>query len=195
MLCGVELPVGFFSASEAWREWLAEHGADAAGVWLRFAKKASGIESLDHAGALEEALCFGWIDGQAARDPDDPDRYYRQRFTPRKARSSWSKVNCGKAEALMAAGRMTPAGLAEVERAKADGRWEAAYDPPSKATVPDDLQAALDASPAAAAFFSTLTSQNRYAILYRIQTVKRAETRARKLAEFVAMLERGETLH
>jgi uncharacterized protein YdeI (YjbR/CyaY-like superfamily) len=195
MWWAMELPVLFFSSAAEWRAWLEEHHADAAGAWIRYAKKGSGTVSVRYAEAVEEALCFGWIDGQAARDPDDPERYSRQRYTPRKARSKWSKINVGRAEKLISEGRMAPAGLAEVERARSDGRWAAAYDSPSTATVPDDLQAALDASPAAAAFFSSLKGNNRYAILYRIQTVKREETRARKIAEFVAMLERGETLH
>jgi uncharacterized protein YdeI (YjbR/CyaY-like superfamily) len=142
--------------------------------------------------ALQEALRFGWIDGQA-RSVDES--WYEQRFTPRRARSIWSKRNRGFAEALIQSGRMEPAGLREVERAKADGRWDAAYDAPSTATVPDDLRAALDASPDAAAFFATLNSQNRYAILHRIQTARRPETRARRIETFVAMLARGETLH
>ena len=190
----MEFEVIAFATPADWRAWLSAHHADTPGVWLRYAKKASGITSVTYGEAVFEALCFGWIDGQAARDTDDPEHYSRQRFTPRKARSKWSKVNVGRVEALQASGRMAPPGLAEVERAQADGRWAAAYDPPSTATVPEDLQTALDASPRAAAFFSTLTGSNRYAILYRIQTVKRAETRARKIAEYVAMLERGEKL-
>jgi uncharacterized protein YdeI (YjbR/CyaY-like superfamily) len=162
-------------------------------LWVEFAKKGSGIDSVTHDEALDVAICFGWIDGQARRS-EDP-RFYRQRFTPRRRRSRWSQVNCAKAEALTAAGRMRPAGLAEVERARQDGRWDAAYAPPSTATVPDDLQAALDADPAAAEFFAGLSSQNRYAILYRIQEAKRPETRRRRIEKFVAMLAAGETIH
>jgi uncharacterized protein YdeI (YjbR/CyaY-like superfamily) len=142
--------------------------------------------------ALHAALCYGWIDGQA-RSFDE--RFYLQRFTPRRARSIWSKRNVGFATALVESGRMQPAGLREIERAKADGRWAAAYDAPSAATVPDDLQAALDANPAAAEFFAGLKGQNRYAILHRLQTARRPETRARRIEMFVAMLARGETLH
>jgi uncharacterized protein YdeI (YjbR/CyaY-like superfamily) len=142
--------------------------------------------------ALHAALCFGWIDGQA-RGGDDS--FYLQRFTPRRARSIWSKRNRDFVTALIESGRMQPAGLREVERAKADGRWDAAYDAPSTATVPDDLQAALDASPAAAELFAGLSSQNRYAILHRVQTAKKPETRARRIEKFVAMLARGETLY
>ena len=180
---------------EAFRAWLAEHGATADEVWVRMAKKASGIPSIDWAQAVDVALCFGWIDGQRAVDPDDPERYFRQRYTPRRKRSKWSKVNRDKVAALTAAGLMTPAGVAEVERAKADGRWDAAYDPASAKALHPELQAALDASPAASAFFAGLTSQNRYAITYRVQEAKRPETRARRIAQFVAMLERGETIH
>jgi uncharacterized protein YdeI (YjbR/CyaY-like superfamily) len=181
----------FASASE-WEAWLRANHATAPGVWIRFARKGSGVASVTYMEALQEALRFGWIDGQA-RSVDEA--WYEQRFTPRRARSIWSKRNRGFAEALIAAGRMEPAGLAEVERAKADGRWDAAYDAPSTATVPDDLRAALDASPEAAAFFATLKGQNRYAILHRIQTARRPETRARRIERFVAMLERGETLY
>ena len=157
------------------------------------AKKATGVPSIDWAQGVECALCFGWIDGQ--RRPDPEPGYFRQRFTPRRARSKWSKVNREKVAALTAAGLMTPAGQAEVDRAKADGRWDAAYEPQSSRTVPDDLQAALDASPAAAEAFAGLDSRNRYAITYRIGDAKRPETRARRIATYVAMLERGETLH
>ena len=180
-----------FCASRAdWRDWLEAHHGDADGVWLKIAKKRSGIASVSHAEALDVALCFGWID--AVRHAHD-DEYFLQRFTPRRARSKWSQVNRDRAERLIEAGEMHPAGLAEVRRAKADGRWDAAYEPQSRATVPDDLQAALDANRAAAQTFATLTSQNRYAILFRLRDAKRPETRARRLERFVAMLERGET--
>jgi uncharacterized protein YdeI (YjbR/CyaY-like superfamily) len=183
--------VALFCASRAdWRDWLEAHHGDADGVWLKIAKKRSGIASVSHAEALDVALCFGWID--AVRHAHD-DEYFLQRFTPRRARSKWSQVNRDRAERLIEAGEMHPAGLAEVRRAKADGRWDAAYEPQSRATVPDDLQAALDANRAAAQTFATLTSQNRYAILFRLRDAKRPETRARRLERFVAMLERGET--
>ena len=159
------------------------------------AKKATGIASIDWEQAVDVALCFGWIDGKRVRDPDEPDRYFRQRYTPRRARSKWSKVNRDKVERLTAAGLMTPAGLAEVERAKADGRWDAAYDPSSARALHPEFEAALEASPAAAAAYAGLSSANRYAFSYRVQDAKRPETRARRIAQFVAMLERGETLH
>ena len=184
-----DLPVLAFPTKEAWREWLgAEHEA-APGVWLKIAKKASGIESVTHAEALEVALCHGWIDGTRKRLDDD---WFIQRFTPRRARSRWSKINVQKAGELIERGEMLPAGLREVERAKADGRWDAAYDAPSTATVPDDLSRELERHPEARDFFATLDSQNRYAILYRIQEAKRPHTRARRIEKFVAMLRRGE---
>jgi uncharacterized protein YdeI (YjbR/CyaY-like superfamily) len=185
-----EEPIVFCASREDWRAWLHDHHADDDGVWLKIAKKGSGIDSVSHPEALDVAICFGWID--AVRHPHDSD-YFLQRFTPRRPRSKWSQRNRDKATALMEAGEMHAAGLAEVERAKADGRWDAAYAPQSSAAVPDDLQAALDANPAAAATFATLKSQNRYAILYRLSDAKRPETRARRLEQFVAMLERGET--
>jgi uncharacterized protein YdeI (YjbR/CyaY-like superfamily) len=176
----------------AWESWLEAHAADSAGVWLAIPKQGSGRSSPSYAEALDAALCFGWIDGQKA--PLD-DACYLQRFTPRGPRSIWSQRNREHVERLTAAGRMRPAGIAEVERAKADGRWEAAYAGQAAAEVPADLRAALDAVPEAAALFERLDSANRYAILFRIGNVKRPETRARKIAEYVAMLARGETLH
>jgi uncharacterized protein YdeI (YjbR/CyaY-like superfamily) len=187
-----DLETRAFPSAEEWEAWLRAHHDTAPGVWIKFARKGSGVPTVTYMEALQAALCFGWIDGQA-RSVDES--FYVQRFTPRRARSIWSKRNRDFATALIESGRMQPAGLREVERAKADGRWDAAYDAPSTATVPDDLRAALDASPSAAAFFETLSSQNRYAILHRVQTAKKPETRARRIATFVAMLERGETLH
>jgi uncharacterized protein YdeI (YjbR/CyaY-like superfamily) len=181
-----------FESAEAFEAWLRERHADEAGVWIRFAKKGSGIPSVTYAEALDAALCYGWIDGQA-RSVDES--WYLQKFTPRRARSIWSKRNRDKVAALIESGRMQPAGLAEIERAKADGRWDAAYDGPAAATVPDDLQAALDASPAAAEAFAGLNGQNRYAILHRVQTAVKPETRARRIAQFVDMLARGEKLY
>jgi uncharacterized protein YdeI (YjbR/CyaY-like superfamily) len=181
-----------FESVQAWEAWLAEHHAEPDGVWIKFARKGSGIASVTQPQALETALRFGWIDGQARSLDED---FYLQRFTPRRARSMWSKRNREMATALIEAGRMEPPGLREVERAKADGRWDAAYDAPSGATVPDDLQRELDADPQAAAFFATLDSRNRYAILYRIQTAKKPETRARRIATFVAMLREGRTIY
>ena len=181
-----------FEDARAWEAWLEKEHASCPGVWLRIAKSSAGVPSVQYPQALDVALCYGWIDGVKRRIDDD---YWVQKFTPRAARSIWSKVNREKVQALIDAGRMRPAGLREIDRAKSDGRWEAAYDPASKATVPEDLQAALDASPAALAFYRTLNSQNRYAILHRTQTAKKAETRARRIAQFVQMLERGEKLH
>jgi len=179
--------------ARVWREWLGRNHADWAGVMLVLAKKGTtSPTSLSYDQALEEAICFGWIDGQVRRRDE---RTYFQRFTPRRARSRWSKRNTTLAERLISEGRMQASGIAEVERAKADGRWEAAYAGPATARVPDDLAAALAAEPKAKTMFGRLTSQNRYAILHRIEAVKRPETRARKIAEFVAMLARGETVH
>jgi uncharacterized protein YdeI (YjbR/CyaY-like superfamily) len=186
-----ELPELFFADQAEFAAWLAEH-AETPGVWIRIAKKGTGIRSVNHDEALAEALRHGWIDGTARRVDD---QWYVQKFTPRTRRSRWSKINRASAEQLIAEGRMFPRGLREVEAAKADGRWEAAYAGPATSTVPDDLAAALAASPAAEAFFKTLTSQNRYAILFRVGEAKRQETRARRIEKFVAMLERGETLH
>jgi uncharacterized protein YdeI (YjbR/CyaY-like superfamily) len=161
-------------------------------VWIEIAKKTTGIESVRYPDVLEIALCFGWIDGR--REALD-DRWFLQRFTPRRSRSTWSRINRETAERLIAERRMRPAGLAEVERAKADGRWQAAYESQSRMTVPDDLRRELDARPKAKAFFEGLDSQNRYAVLYRLQDAKRPETRTRRLAKFVAMLEAGDRIH
>ncbi|MGJ7500417.1 YdeI/OmpD-associated family protein [Variovorax sp. ZT5P49] len=176
----------------SWTRWLKRHHATAAGVWLRIAKKDSGIASIDHPAALEEALCYGWIDGQ--RKSEDA-QYFLQRFTPRTKRSIWSQINRTKVLKLIDEGRMQPAGLAEIERAKADGRWDAAYAAASVATVPPDLQAALDANKKAAKFFATLNAQNRYAVLFRTQGAKKPETRARRIEKFVEMLAKGEKIH
>ncbi|WP_418129696.1 YdeI/OmpD-associated family protein [Variovorax sp. 375MFSha3.1] len=176
----------------AWARWLGRHHASAAGIWLRIAKKDSGIASVDYAAALEEALCWGWIDGQ--RRSDDA-QYFQQRFTPRTKRSIWSQINRAKVLKLIEEGRMQPAGHGEIERARADGRWEAAYEGVSAATVPPDLQAALDANKKAAKFFATLDSRNRFAVLFRIQGAKKPETRARRIAQFVEMLAKGERIH
>ncbi|MDQ0568270.1 uncharacterized protein YdeI (YjbR/CyaY-like superfamily) [Variovorax paradoxus] len=186
-----DTPVDCTTAA-AWERWLKRHHADAAGVWLRMAKKSSGIASVNHAEALEVALCYGWIDGQ--RKAED-DKHFLQRFTPRTPRSTWSKINRDKTLRLIEEGHMQPAGLAEVERARTDGRWEAAYDAQSIATVPPDLQAALDANSKAAVFFAKLDSRNRYAVLFRTQGAKKAETRARRIAQFVEMLAKGEKIH
>jgi uncharacterized protein YdeI (YjbR/CyaY-like superfamily) len=186
------LPQIPFASAAEWEEWLEENHAGAEGVWIKMAKKGTGVESVRYPEVLESALCFGWIDGR--REALD-ERYFLQRFTPRRPRSKWSRINRGTAERLIAEGRMRAAGLEEVERAREDGRWEAAYEGPGGITVPEDLQRELDARPQARAFFAGLSSQNRYAILYRLNDAKRPETRARRLAKFVAMLEAGETLY
>lgn len=175
-----------FASRAEFEAWLDEHHATVDGIWLQVAKKASGIPSVTTAEALEVALCFGWIDGQ--RRPLD-DTYFLQRYTPRRARSKWSKRNVGIAEKLIAAGAMRPAGHAEIERAKADGRWDAAYDSPANMRVPPDLQAELDRRPRAAERFAALSASERYSILYRLHDAKRPETRARRLADFVARLD------
>jgi uncharacterized protein YdeI (YjbR/CyaY-like superfamily) len=180
-----ERPILSFGSQAEWERWLDAHHAGSPGVWIKMAKKGSGIESVTHAEALESALCYGWIDGQ--RKSLD-ERFFLQKFTPRGARSRWSRINRERADELIRQVRMKPAGLEEVERARADGRWRAAYEPQSTATVPDDLQRELDANPRARKFFAGLDSRNRYAILYRLQDAKRPETRARRLADFVAML-------
>ncbi|MFS8103188.1 YdeI/OmpD-associated family protein [Lentzea alba] len=177
-----------FEGPEQFDAWLHENGATETELWIKYAKKGSGLRSISYDEALDIALCHGWIDG-LVRSVDD--KYYSQRWTPRTKRSKWSKRNCGKVEELIAAGRMLPAGLAEIEKAKADGRWEAAYAGPATIEVPDDLQAALDANPEALKAFKTLNSQNRYAVLLRVHDAKRPETRARRIAQFVEMLADG----
>lgn len=184
-----ELPTLSFELSAAWAKWLATEHGSSDGVWIKIAKKGSGIPSVTYPEAVEVALCYGWIDGQMKGLDDN---FYVQRFTPRRARSKWSKINVAKAEQLIADGKMKPAGLREVERAKEDGRWAAAYDSPSTATVPADLAAALSNKPAAEKLFDALTRSQRYLILYQVQDAKRPETRARRIDKFVAMLERGE---
>lgn len=181
-----------FKSADAWEHWLREHHDGSPGVWLKLAKKASGLPTVSAGEAVEVSLCYGWIDGQAVRLDET---HWLLRHTPRRAKSIWSKVNRERVAALIESGRMQPAGLREIELAKADGRWDAAYDPPSRATVPEDLQRELDDRPQAAAFFAGLSSTNRYAILHRLQTAKKPETRARRLEKFVGMLERGETLY
>lgn len=186
------LPRVKFATQADWRAWLDDNHAASQGVWLQMARKTSGIASVNHAEALEVALCYGWIDGQAK---GIDKTCWVQKFTPRKPNSIWSQINRRKALDLIKKGLMHPAGKAAIKRAKENGRWDAAYHSPSKATIPPDLKAELDKSPKAAAFFATLNSQNRYAILFRLQTAKKAETRTARLAKFVGMLKRGETLH
>jgi uncharacterized protein YdeI (YjbR/CyaY-like superfamily) len=185
-------PVKLFKSREHWSLWLEKNHRRSAGLWLRLAKKDSGLQSVSYQEALGVALCYGWIDGQ--KRPES-EQAWLQRFVPRSARSVWSKINREKALALIASGEMQAPGLQAIESAKKNGRWEAAYDSPSRATVPPDFQAALDAHPRAAAFFKTLNRANVYAILWRIQTVKKAETRARKIEQFIGMLEKKEKVH
>jgi uncharacterized protein YdeI (YjbR/CyaY-like superfamily) len=187
-----DYPTLFFENPAEWEAWLAAHHADSDGVLLKFAKKASGITSLNYGGALDVALCYGWIDGQSK---SIDETWYLQKFTPRRAKSIWSKRNIGKVEELIHAGRMQPAGLQQIEAAKADGRWEQAYDSPANIQVPADFQTALDASPRAKAFYETLNKTNSYAYLWRIVTAKKPETRAARIEKFIVMLERGEKLH
>ena len=192
MIAKPDLPVIPFESREAWETWLEEHHATSGGLWVKFAKKNSGIESISHAVALDVALCYGWIDGQAAKFDEN---YWLQRFTPRRPRSKWSKINRDKVKQLIEQGEMKPAGLQEIKRAKADGRWDAAYEAQSKATVPDDLQRELEKNELAREFFATLDSRNRYAILYRIQDAKKPETRARRIEKYVAMLSEHKTIY
>lgn len=185
-------PALSFEDFDAWHSWLAKHHAASSGVWLRIAKKGVSRKSVTYADAVEAALCFGWIDGQKKAESES---HWLQRFTPRSAKSIWSRINRDKAARLIEQGKMKPAGLLEVERAKGDGRWDGAYDSQRGATVPADLRAALDGNPAAKAFFATLESRNRYAVLFRVQTARTSETRARRIEKFVAMLARNEKIH
>ncbi len=187
-----DLPIRLFQDEKAWAEWLEKHHRSSTGIWLRLAKKGSALRSISYAEALDCALCYGWIDGQ--KKPESNDTWL-QKFVSRSSRSIWSKINREKAVKLIASGRIKAAGLKAIEHAKKSGRWETAYDSPSRATVPPDFQRALDASPSARTFFESLESRNRYAILFRIQTVKKPETRARKIVQFIAMLERQEKFH
>lgn len=187
-----ELPIIPFTSREAWEAWLDGRHAVSDGLWMKIAKKGSGIETVTFSEALDVALCYGWIDSQSNKFDED---YYLQRFTPRRSRSKWSQVNRDKVARLIDEGRMKPAGMREIERAKADGRWDAAYEPPSRATVPDDLRAALEKNDEAREFFETLDRTNRYAILYRIQDTRRPETRARRITKFVGMLAERKKLY
>lgn len=186
------LPILLFEDQEAWAEWLNQHHSVSPGVWLRLAKKKAPLQSLSYTEALDVALCYGWIDSQKKSFDES---FWLQKFTPRGPKSIWSKVNREKVEGLIKAGRVKPAGLAAVESAKADGRWAAAYDSQRNATVPEDLEAEFERNPRARAFFATLDSANRYAVLFRIQTAKKPETRAKRISSLVAMLERNEKIH
>jgi uncharacterized protein YdeI (YjbR/CyaY-like superfamily) len=187
-----ESAVRLFENESAWSAWLEKNHRISAGIWLRLAKKNSGLESGSYAEALETALCYGWIDGH--KRPES-EQAWLQKFCPRSAKSIWSKINREKALALIEGGRMTSAGHNAIEQAKSNGRWESAYDSPSRATVPEDFQIALNANPRANAFFKNLDRANRYAILFRIQTGKKPETRTRNIPKFITMLERGEKIH
>jgi uncharacterized protein YdeI (YjbR/CyaY-like superfamily) len=185
-------PILQLASPEEWEAWLDAEHATSDGVWLKFAKKGSGVTTVVYAEALDVALCFGWIDSQVMTLDE---RFYLQKFTPRRSRSKWSKINVEKIEALTKAGRMRPAGLEQVELAKADGRWDAAYSSPTNVTEPADLKKALKANARAAEFYATLNKSNRYAIIYQLEDAKKPETRDRRLAKFIGMLERGEKLY
>lgn len=187
-----DYPVMFFEKSEKWQTWLAANHTTADGVWLKFAKKGSGVESLNYAGALDVALCYGWIDGQAK---SIDETYYQQKFTPRRAKSMWSKRNIDKVAVLIADSRMQPAGYAAIEEAKKNGRWDGAYDGPKNMQVPAELAAALKANPEANAFFETLNKTNRYAFCWRVATALKPETKQARVQKMIAMLKDGETFH
>jgi uncharacterized protein YdeI (YjbR/CyaY-like superfamily) len=187
-----DLAVRSFRTPLAWEKWLAANHETTLGIWIKFAKKDSGIATVVYKEALDVALCYGWIDGQVK---SIDATYYQQRFTPRRAKSKWSKINCGHVARLIESQKMKAAGLKQIEQAKADGRWETAYDSPKNVQAPDDLLAALKAVPAAAQLFATLNSRNRYAILYTVHGAKRPETRARRIDNFVKMLAAGKTPH
>lgn len=192
MASAKDLATARFRSPAAWESWLERHHAASPGIWVKFGKAGSGVASITHPEALEVALCFGWIDGQTA---SLDARFWLQRFTPRRPRSKWSRINCAKVLALQAAGRLRPAGLQEVESARSDGRWEAAYASQRTIEVPDDLEAEFEAHPRARRQFEALDSQNRYAILYRIQDAKRPDTRARRIQKFIDMLLAGQKIH
>src|SRR5215210_3669951 len=188
----VEEPTRAFKDAQAWDSWLAKNHTTANGMWMRLAKKASRTKSITYPEAVEVALCYGWIDG--LKRPESPSTWL-QRFTPRRAKSIWSEINREKALGLIASGRMQPSGLEQVESAKRDGRWDAAYQSPKSATMPPDFQKELNRHPKAKAFFKTLSRTNSYAIMWRIQTAKKPETRERRIRTYIEMLEKGETLH
>jgi uncharacterized protein YdeI (YjbR/CyaY-like superfamily) len=187
-----ELPVEEFASAAHFEKWLSAQHESAAGIWIRIAKKETGLDSVDYPQALDVALCYGWIDGQKR---GEGETHWLQRFTPRGPRSKWSQVNREHAEKLIKQDRMRPAGQAEIDRAKADGRWDAAYASQKNATVPDDLQQALDADPDAREFFATLDSKNRFAVLYRIGDAKKPETRVARIQKYVAMLHDNQKIY
>ena len=186
------LPTMLFERQRDWLMWLTDNHNTSSGIWLQLAKKGAAVQSMSYDEAVEVALCFGWIDGQKRAHSD---LYWLQKVTPRSAKSMWSKINKEKALALIRSGKMNPAGLKEIERAKLDGRWDAAYDSASKSSVPGNFQSALDGNARAKKFFEILDSRNRYAVLFRIQTAKNAESRAKKIAQFVQMLANKEKIH
>lgn len=188
----LDLPIMPFASQSHFEKWLDAHHLSSAGIWLKIAKKDAGIPTVTYAEALDVALCYGWIDGQK-RAFDE--QYFLQRFTPRRPKSNWSKINCEKVEKLIADGKMKPAGMKAVELAKADGRWEAAYLSQNRLDIPADFQAALDANPKAKAFFAVIDSANRYSMLARIVTAKKQETRERNIAKFTEMLAQGKTIY
>jgi uncharacterized protein YdeI (YjbR/CyaY-like superfamily) len=188
----VELPVKLFKTQAGWDKWLAKNQDKAAGIWMKFAKKNSGETSINYTEAMEEALRYGWIDSQTKRFDE---KFYLQKFTPRRAKSIWSKINVDKIERLIKEGKMMPSGIAQVEQAKADGRWKAAYEGQSKMAIPEDFQKALDISPKAKEFYETLSSSNKYAILFRLHHYKRPETKAANIKKFIKMLEDGKKFH
>jgi uncharacterized protein YdeI (YjbR/CyaY-like superfamily) len=191
-MAALDVPQLLLPDAHAWRQWLGDHHADATGIWLVLHKKGGAVTELTYEQALQEALCFGWIDGQVAKRDEGS---YLQRFTPRRSKSPWSKSNVDRIAVLLAEGRMTPAGQSAVDAAKADGRWERAYAGAATAQVPADLAAAIAAVPGAASMFAALDAANRYALIYRVNEAKREETRSRRIEKFVAMLARGETIH
>jgi len=186
------LPIIAFASGADWQDWLSRQPRSSKGLWLKLAKKDSGVQSVSRQEAIDGAICYGWIDGQLQKFDK---RCWLVRFTPRSARSKWSKLNQIRAQELIKKGRMSAAGLEEIKCAKADGRWKAAYAPQSRATVPGDLQVALENNPKATRFFAELDSANRYAILYRVQDARKPETRASRIKKYVQMLARGETIH
>lgn len=186
-----DLPILPFESKKRFADWLAENHDKSAGLWLKIAKKATGIHTVTYAEALDMALCYGWIDGQKG---SFDEQYFLQKFTPRRAKSIWSRINVEHVERLIASGEMKPAGLRAVEAAKQDGRWDAAYASQKNMEVPADFQSALNRNKKARAFFETLTGSRRYAFLFRIETAKKAETREKRIRQFVEMLERGELL-
>jgi uncharacterized protein YdeI (YjbR/CyaY-like superfamily) len=187
-----ELPILPFANKKKWSDWLAKQHDKSSGVWLKLAKKDTGIPTVTYEEALDVALCYGWIDGQKK---GFDNQYWLQKFTPRGAKSIWSKINTEKAQKLIASGEMKPAGLKAIEAAKQDGRWEKAYEGQKTITVPEDFQAALDKNKRAKAFFGTLNSVNRYAVLFRIHNAKKPETRTKRIQQFVEMLEKGDKLY